>query len=283
MVFKKAFLFLMYSVLILTSCRHFDSSEKEENKAIEQSLSEADQVAQKQAYVHELGTVRKNIEQAANLYEDLYSKECSFNSSLVSNDFPELNTTTEKALALGKYASFFVYTSSYEQTQYADRYLEELLKLSEELGIREAFNEDQLRELANPDPSIDKSAVLTKVYLKATEQMYSEGRALLVSYMVLGGWIQDMEISYAVCANYITEKSVSLKLYDQSYSYYNCTRLLYEIKKDSGKAALVLNKLDTIKPTIEQMVKSRGEIDRELFNNLKERIAVLEQEIFSVQ
>ena len=101
--------------------------------------------------------------------------------------------------------------------------------------------------------------------------------------MVLGGWIQGMEISYAVCANYIKEKSVSLKLYDQSYSYYNCTRLLAEIKKDSGEAALVLNKLDTIKPTIEQMVKSRGEIDPELFNNLKERIAILEQEIFSVQ
>ena len=36
-----------------------------------------------------------------------------------------------------------------------------------------------------PNSHADKSAVLIKTYLKSTEQMYSEEKALLVSYMVI--------------------------------------------------------------------------------------------------
>jgi len=40
--------------------------------------------------------------------------------------------------------------------------------------------------------------------------------------------------------------------------------------------------LDTIRPDIESLVKSRGNIDAELFEALKEKISILEKEINSL-
>lgn len=96
--------------------------------------------------------------------------------------------------------------------------------------------------LYDPNPDIDKSAVLTKAYLKATEQMYSEEKALLVSYMVLGGWIQGMKLSYEVCGNYLKDQNVALSLYDQTYSFYNCIRLLEESKAEIDGPMVLLDK-----------------------------------------
>ncbi len=278
-LFTHAFFFC--AALTLVSCDESAMNEVSNKEQFDLSLDEANQNADANDLTHELGTVRKNIEQAANLYKRLYSAECPFNSNLVSDVFPSFNTSRVKALAMGKYASMFVYTASYEQTQYANSYLTEVLSISSELGIRDAFNEDQLRMLYDPDPAIDKSAVLTKAYLKATELMYSEEKALLVSYMVLGGWLQGMKLSYEVCGNYLTDKNVALNLYDQTYSYYNCVRLLNESKDKMDSPAVYIKSLDTISPEIELLVKSRGNIDTELFDQLRKKILVLENEINS--
>lgn len=212
----------------------------------------------------------------------MYNAECPFNSDLVSLEHSTFNTTREKAFAIGNYAALFVYTASYEQTKYANSYLTEVLTISQEIGIRDVFNEDQLKMLYDPNPDIDKSAVLTKAYLKATEQMYSEEKALLVSYMVLGGWIQGMKLSYEVCGNYLKDQNVALSLYDQTYSFYNCIRLLEESKAEIDGPMVLLDKLDTIRPGIESLVKSRGDIDKELFESLKVKILILEKEINSL-
>ncbi|MDA9938206.1 hypothetical protein N9D34_01170 [Salibacteraceae bacterium] len=264
------------------SCSDNSKLEKAQNNSLNETLEETERQDNSKSMTHELGSVRKNIEQAANLYQRLYNAECPFNSDVVSEDFPQFNTTREKALAMGRYAALFVYTAAYEQTKYATAYLNEVLILSEDIGIRDAFNEDQLKLLYDPNSAIDKSAVLTKAYLKATEQMYSEEKALLVSYMVLGGWIQGMKLSYAICGNYLKDQNVSLSLYDQSYSFYNCVRLLEETKDQVDSPNLVLLKLDTIRPDIESLVKSRGNIDAELFEALKEKISILEKEINSL-
>lgn len=275
-------LFFMSIILLVVACADENEVGIPPENSINKTIEETENQGFKNSMTHELGTVRKNIEQAANLYQRLYDSECPFNSDLVSEEVERFNTTMEKALAMGRYASLFVYTASYEQTKYANSYLTKVLELSEELGIRDAFNEDQLRMLYDTDPDIDKSAVLTKAYLKATEQMYSEEKSLLVSYMVLGGWIQGMKLSYEVCGKYLKDQNVSLSLYDQTYSFYNCTRLLEESKNQMDSPSLVLLRLDTIRPEIEAVVKSRGKIDEELFEELRAKVLILENEIISL-
>ena len=63
-----------------------------------------------------------------------------------------------------------------------------------------------------PNSHADKSAVLIKTYLKSTEQMYSEEKALLVSYMVIGRWIHGMKLSYEICGDHLKYQNVSLSL-----------------------------------------------------------------------
>lgn len=230
------------------------------------------------SFIHDLGTVRKNIEQAAVLYEGLYRGECPFNASLIPGELNGINQSRSQAIAFGRYGSYFVYAASYEQRQIADKLLANVLDLSDGMGIREVFNEEQLRLLNSSDPEIDKSAVLTKTYLKATEQMYSEERAVLVSYMVLGGWVQGMKLSYEICGDFLANQDVGLGLYDQTYSYYNCIRLLKNFEHIK-ECAQLLEDLQAIEPLIDEMVKSRGKISNDLFIRLRAAVTTLDEKI----
>ena len=274
------------AALLISACSDNTVAEKAQeksiDKSIDKSIKEIKRFGDVKSITHDLGSVRKSIEQSAKLYERLYVAECPFNSDLLSLDPIQQNTTRQKALAMGRYAALFVYTASYEQTRYANSYLSEVLRISDEIGIRDAFNEDQLKMLHGPNRNADKSAVLIKAYLKATEQMYSEEKALLISYMVLGGWIQGMKLSYSLCGDYLQHQNVSLSLYDQTYSFYNCVRLLEETKGQMDAPTVLMDKLDIIRPDIESLVKTRGDIDKELFESLKAKTLMLEKEINSL-
>jgi hypothetical protein len=279
--FFRPFLIIAAAQLIF-ACSDKTDVQKAQEKSIDKSIEETARFGDYNRNTHELGSVRKSIEQAANLYERLYAADCPFNSGLVSLEPIQHNTTRQKALAMGRYAALFVYTASYEQNKYANSYLTEVLRISDEIGIRDAFNEDQLKMLYGPNSDADKSTVLIKAYLKATEQMYYEEKALLVSYMVLGGWIQGMKLSYEICGDHLQYQNVSLSLYDQTYSFYNCVRLLEETKDQMDTPMVLMDKLEIIRPDIESLVKTRGDIGKELFESLKAKTLMLEKEINSL-
>ncbi|UTW62509.1 hypothetical protein KFE98_21340 [bacterium SCSIO 12741] len=228
--------------------------------------------------VHELGAVRKNIEQSATLYTRLNAEECPYNPGLAVEPERNHNTSNAMAFGFGELGAKFVYTASYGQTQHANEYLAQILDLSEKMGIRQSFNEEQLRQLALSDPEIDKSAILTKAYLRATDQLYTEERAVMVSYMVLGGWIEGMSLSYEICGEYLEDDNIRLGLYDQTYGYYNCIRLLkaFDSNETTHRSLELMLELE---PLMERVVQSRGVLSRELFTEVKESIENLESQM----
>ena len=236
----------------------------------------ADSVSDK--FTHELGTVRKNIEQSATMYNRLFQLNCPYNPDLPLPNQRKYDLTSRKAIGFGAYAASFVYCASYEQTQQANKYLDFIIVLSEELGIRGAFDEEDLNMLLSNDASMDKSATLTRVYLKATEQLYTQERAILVSYMVVGGWVEGMKMSYETCGKYLEKEGIRLGIYDQTFSYYNCIRILDTFSEDEDVAELKA-KLSVLEPMIDQVVKTRGDIDEVLFSQVRDAIAILREDI----
>lgn len=224
-------------------------------------------------FVHELGAVRKNIEQTANLYSRLYEKQSPFNPEILKAFDEELITSEEQALRFGSYGACFVYTAAYGQPQHAADYLKEVLRLSQMLGIESAFDEEQLKLLYSTNPEIDKSKELTKAFLKATEQLYSDERALHVAYMVLGGWIEGMGISYEECSEYIHDENIRLALYDQTYSYYNTQRVL-KVFAENPEVLPFIAIIDSLEPVIAEVVRTRGEIDSALYEQVRIQVQI---------
>jgi len=231
-------------------------------------------------FIHELGTVRKNIEQSATMYNRLFELNCPYNPELPLPSEKAYDLTSQKAIGFGAYAASFVYCASYEQTQQANKYLDFIVTLSKDLGISGSFDEADLELLLSNEAHIDKSAALTRVYLKATEQLYTQERAILVSYMVVGGWVEGMKMSYETCGQYLEKEGIRLGIYDQTYSYYNCLRILDTFSQDEEVANL-RTKMKALEPMVERVVKTRGEIDEALFIEVKDAIAKLREEIHS--
>ena len=267
----KSISFILIASLFLLGCDFVREEDKVDTDVIlSDSLSDK--------FTHELGTVRKNIEQSATMYNRLFQLNCPYNPELPLPNQLKYDLTSQKAIGFGAYAASFVYCASYEQTQQANKYLDFIVVLSEELGIRGSFDEADLNMLLSNDANVDKSATLTRVYLKATEQLYTQERAILVSYMVVGGWVEGMKMSYETCGQYLEKEGIRLGIYDQTFSYYNCIRIL-DTFSENEEVAKLKAKLGELEPMVEQVVKTRGDIDEELFGQVKDAIATLREDI----
>lgn len=270
---SKINLFLLVLSVALISCENASNDEQLDTDVI-LADSTSDQ------FIHELGTVRKNIEQSSTMYNRLFQLNCPYNPELPLPNEKEYELTSQKALGFGAYSASFVYCASYEQTQQANIYLDFIVTLSEDLGISGAFDEADLKMLLSNEAHVDKSAALTRVYLKATEQLYTQERAILVSYMVVGGWVEGMKMSYETCGQYLEKENIRLGIYDQTFSYYNCLRIL-ETFSENEEVAELSKKMRALEPIVERVVKTRGEVDEQLFTEAKEAIAKLREEIHS--
>lgn len=271
MILKKQYLIVLLAVLFMACDTGTDQNKDFDDDILTDSVSEK--------FTHELGTVRKNIEQNAGLYNRLFELKCPYNPDLPLPQNTKYELTSQKAMGFGSYSASFVYSVSYEQAQEASNYLDFILSLSEELGIRNAFNEEELRELVSNNTEIDKSAIITRIYLRATEQLYTEERAIVVSYMVLGGWLEGMKMTYETCGEYLNDEEIRLGIYDQTYTFYNCKRILETFKEDSNVLSL-LDKLNILEPSIEKIIKTRGDITRADFDNMNLLLNKFRKEIY---
>ncbi|MGB0390261.1 MAG: hypothetical protein ACPGD5_01745 [Salibacteraceae bacterium] len=271
MILKKQYLMFIVAVLAM-ACEVGDKRDESfEDVVLTDSVSER--------FTHELGTVRKNIEQNAGLYNRLFELKCPYNPDLPLPQNTKYDLTHQKAMGFGSYSASFVYSVSYEQAQEASNYLDFILSLSEELGIRNAFNESELRELVSNNTEIDKSAIITRIYLRATEQLYTEERAIIVSYMVLGGWLEGMKMTYETCGDYLDDEEIRLGIYDQTYTFYNCKRILETFKEDS-EVKKILTILNSLEPNIEKVIKTRGDITQDDFNEMNILLSNFRKEIY---
>jgi hypothetical protein len=257
-------LLALYVVPVLVAC----SQGTAENKQFDE-VAFSDSVQKK--VVHELGAVRLNIEQNAKFHASLSSQGVSFREELLTNPEIRGETSYEEALAFGAYAADFVYCVSYNQTQYAIQYLDIIIDLSRRLGLENAFDKDELSQLYSENPSVNKSAILTKAYLKASEQLYSEERAVLVTHMVVGGWVRGLSLAVDFSQGQEAFDLVRLGIYDKCYSYNTCKRLTDAIAYHP-EIPVLRGHISRAEPIIEKVLLSRGEMDKAMLQELRDVI-----------
>lgn len=213
-------------------------------------------------YLKKLGGVRVNIQQAAKTYASLKAKSFNFDNSLLTPSGKSFSTSKQQAVGLGMYSASMAYATVYEQQQNATEYMKSIIQLSEKLGIPEAFDKDLIEKLASTDTTINKSILLTKAYIKATDQLYSEERASLVTMMVAGGFTEGLLISTGALKAKKADKEITMGIYNQILSYEDAVKML-TVFKDNQSVKEVYDAFIELKPTIEMCTKTHGKMSGE--------------------
>lgn len=111
------------------------------------------------------------------------------------------NTNFQKALNLGIYGTDLGYTNIYEQKLAGIRYLSSIKSLAEDLGIGQYFDIETIGKLAQNSNNLDSLLLITtQNFNSINKYLQSENKSHLSVLLLVGGWIEAMEITCQVAA-----------------------------------------------------------------------------------
>jgi hypothetical protein len=116
----------------------------------------------------------------------------------------------DRALNLGIYGTDLGYTNIYEQKIAGIRYLSAIKSLAEDLGIGQHFDIEMIGKLAANSKNLDSLLLITtQNFNSINKHLQSENRSNLSVLLLVGGWLEAMEI---ICQVAVDDKTnVQLK------------------------------------------------------------------------
>jgi len=213
-------------------------------------------------YLRELGNIRVSIEQTGKLNAMLKDEGYSYNNSML-NSASKANgysNSKQQAFNLGAYGADLSYAIAYEQSQDAMDYVKGMIQLAGKLGVPNAFDEELLTQMTSDDSTVNKSILLTKAYINAEDQLYSEDRAQLATMMVVGGWIEGLYISTTASKAKLGSGNINSGIWNQAYTYSNITKMLKIFESSSADCAELLKGLEEIDVAVNRLIQSEGNL-----------------------
>lgn len=174
----------------------------------------------------------------------------TFNEDMLTNPENVANFTTEfkRAINMGIYGADLGYATIYENNTKAVSYLSSIEKLSDELGIAEAFDQALLERFIENGNNQDSMLVIMSQGYRNGDKFLKDNEEHDVATLILtGGWIESM---YFAAVSYESTKSQGLadrigeqktalatiidllKDYNEDEMYTNLINDLIDLKKD---------------------------------------------------
>ncbi len=181
-------------------------------------------------------------EELSNFFKDT---RAIFDHQLMNPESKYINyqISYEKALNIGVYAVDLSYANAYEQFGHCSKYLQSMMKLSNDLGIPYTFItsiNNNAKSINNSDSLYAYSKVLynqTREYLRANDQQYA---SVLI---VAGGWIEAMYIALKM-AEQTASPQIIEKIANQKKSIESVIQLLAKENKNKTVAQFYLKLKD---------------------------------------
>ena len=190
-------LLLTLAVFVLASCGSEQKSTIQEESDSATSEMTAEDLAQAEEMIQNMPSP---IEMA------ILVKHAGgeYNSSLL-NDVKKLDsyvTKGKKTINMGVYSSDVGYTSLYKQTQETVFYLNNVRKLSDDIGLSDAFDQSMFdRVEANIENRDSLLQILSASYDLANQYLKENNRMNTSVLMLAGGWIESMYLAANLGAN----------------------------------------------------------------------------------
>lgn len=135
-------------------------------------------------------------------------------------------TNFQKALNLGVYGADVGYVTIYDQSQDALKYLGVINKLSDELGITGAFDENTIKRFENNFGKRDSMLNLVAVAYRNADAFLKDNDRLNVGALVLaGGWIETLYFSTQIAVKDGNQDVIN-RIGEQKYTLNNIVKML---------------------------------------------------------
>ncbi|MFC2175396.1 hypothetical protein ACFLR1_00320 [Bacteroidota bacterium] len=135
-------------------------------------------------------------------------------------------TNYQKAMNLGVYGADVGYVTIYDQSQDALKYLGVINKLSDELGITGAFDENTIRRFETNFGKRDSMLNLVSVAYRNADAFLKNNNRLNVGALVLaGGWLETLYFSTQI-ARKEGNQDVIDRIGEQKYTLNNIIKML---------------------------------------------------------
>jgi hypothetical protein len=208
-------------------------------------------------YLEELGVVKTNIESSAQLFKYMNKKGYAYNDGAMLSASKSFSGSSKQAMGIGAIGSDLVYSASFAQTQSAMDRMKGLLSTASALGVAEAFDEELLSKMAGEDSTVNKPVLLTKAYLKAKDQLFSEERAQYATFMIIGGFIEGLHLSCQAMKDDIKDDQVRIGFFEIVNSVGSVQHLcrVFESNAEMKKLSEDLHELDPMIKAIKKNAK----------------------------
>lgn len=152
------------------------------------------------------------------------------------------STTFKKALNLGVYGTDISYLNIYERTPQSISYLGVIKKLSEELGLAPAFDENFFSGIEKNIDSKDSLMVLmSRSYRKADSYLRENDRKDIGALILTGGWIESLHILTKL-AKATSNRDVINRIGEQKHPLDNLIEVLTPMYYKSSEYSELIDK-----------------------------------------
>lgn len=135
-------------------------------------------------------------------------------------------TNYQKALNLGVYGADVGYVTIYDQSQDALKYMGVINKLTDELGITGAFDENTIKRFENNFGKRDSMLNLVAVAYRNSDAFLKDNDRMNVGALVLaGGWIETLYFSTQIAVKDKNQDVIN-RIGEQKYTLNNIVKML---------------------------------------------------------
>lgn len=173
------------------------------------------------------------------------------------------NYTTEKerALNLGVYSADLSFSSMFDQSQAAIKYLSATKKLAEELGILNAVDKsivDRMELNVNNRDSLME--IISETFMNSNSFLKENERAETAAIILVGGWIEGLYIATQIAKATDSSSEIIDRIVDQRLSLATLMSLLEEYEESNQDVASLIVELKGLRAVYEKIQIASSEI-----------------------
>jgi len=169
------------------------------------------------------------------------------------DNLSKYNSNYKKALNLGVFGTDLGYTNIYEQNQDGIKYLSSIKSLAEGLNIGQFFDIETIGRLATNSKNLDSLLLITtQNFNSINHYLQTQSRANLSVLLLIGGWVEAMQITCQVAAKDMKNQELQEKIGEQKIILEQIVLLLSFYKDDANMASL-LNDMNELKVAFDKI------------------------------
>ncbi|MBI4649188.1 MAG: hypothetical protein HY738_21990 [Bacteroidia bacterium] len=195
------------------------------------------------------------------------------------DNIPNYTTNKSMALNLGVYSADLSFSSMFDQSQAAIKYLSATKKLAEELGILNAIDKsivDRMELNVNNRDSLME--IISETFMNSNSFLKENDRAETAAIILVGGWIEGLYIASQIAKATSSNSEIIERIVDQRLSLATLISLLEEYEEQDENVASLLPELHNLKSIFDKIQISSSAIETKTDNQTGKTIILSKTE-----